>query len=207
MEPNERVRLIVKSEFMVACGLSDRGLKRSENEDAVFLDPGGKFVILADGMGGHERGAEASRSAIEIIQKFFDPQIVADELLNITPGGELPPEISSLLSLADEAINEANSTIYRRNQEADLKRFMGTTVVGLIFVDGGYMLWFHVGDSRLYRWRENTLQCLTTDHSAYLDWVKKGRQGVKPKKKHHHTGHRDETCRVGQHGMGHPGKG
>jgi len=182
MESTGRTQLSVKSEHMVACGISDVGQQRSENEDAIFLDSAGKFVLLADGMGGHERGAEASRSAVEIMQRFFQPEVLEDELLDITDGGGIPPEISCVLALVDDAVNEANTTIYERNQSAGLKRFSGTTAVGLVIVDGGYVLWFHVGDSRLYRWRETTLECLTTDHSAYLEWVSKGREGTPPKK-------------------------
>ena len=44
------------------------------------------------------------------------------------------------------------------------------------------MLWFHVGDSRLYRWRNSNLTCLTTDHSAYSDWVRRGKAGQEPGK-------------------------
>ena len=60
---------------------------------------------------------------------------------------------------------------------------MGTTIVGLLPVaKGDYMVWFHVGDSRLYRWRDSKLECLTTDHSAYNAWIKKGRPGDEPSK-------------------------
>ena len=182
MESNGRTHLTVKLENIEACGISDRGRERSENEDAIFVDSEGKFLLLADGMGGHERGAEASRAAIEIIQKYFTPEVMADELQDITDGGGTPPEISCILSLVDEAVNQANREIYERNQQAGLQRFMGTTVVGLVLVNGGYALWFHVGDSRLYRWRDSGLKCLTTDHSAYLEWVRKGRKGEPPKK-------------------------
>lgn len=181
MASSDRKSFSVKTDQMVACGISDPGLARPENEDSIYLDPRGKFLLLADGMGGHERGAEASRMAVEIIQKYFDPEIMAAELQDITDGGGIPPEISSLISLIDAAIIQANNEIYSRNQEFGLQKFMGTTVVGLVLVDGGYVMWFHVGDSRLYRWRDSQLQCLTTDHSAYMEWVKKGKQGPQPK--------------------------
>lgn len=181
MQKTERVNISVKTGLMAACGISDRGLERPENEDAIYVDTNGKFVLLADGMGGHERGAEASRMAVDIIQKYFDPDVLAAELQDITDGGGMPPEISSLLSLVDSAVVQANKDIYERNQQAGLQRFMGTTVVGLVLIEGGYALWFHVGDSRLYRWRDGTLQCLTTDHSAYMEWVRKGKQGAAPK--------------------------
>ena len=181
MKSNDREHLSVKSKQMVACGISDPGRERPENEDAIFLDSEGKFFLLADGMGGHERGAEASRMAVDIIQKYFDPEVMAAELQDITDGGGMPPEISCILSLVDAAVIQANKEIFERNQQAGLQRFMGTTVVGLVLVDSGYVLWFHVGDSRLYRWRDVHLECLTTDHSAYKEWERKGRQGDPPK--------------------------
>lgn len=182
MNESERSKVFVKSDFMVACGISDPGRHRPENEDAIFLDENGKFLLLADGMGGHERGAEASQTALEVIHKFFDPEVMASELADITNGGGIPSEISCLLSLVDTAVNKANDVVFEKNREAGLQRFMGTTVVGVVFVDGGYVLWFHVGDSRLYRWRNNSLQCLTADHSAYLEWERRGRHGEQPKK-------------------------
>lgn len=182
MNESGRSKVFVKSDFMVACGISDPGKHRAENEDAIFLDENGKFLLLADGMGGHERGAEASQTALEVIHKFFDPEVMASELLDITDGGGIPSEISCILSLVDTAVNKANDVVHEKNIEAGLQRFMGTTVVGLVFTDLGYVLWFHVGDSRLYRWRGNSLECLTSDHSAYLEWERKGRQGSQPKK-------------------------
>jgi serine/threonine protein phosphatase PrpC len=44
------------------------------------------------------------------------------------------------------------------------------------------VLWFHIGDSRIYRWRDSTLKRLTTDHSLYAEWVSAGRIGEEPGK-------------------------
>ena len=177
-----RTHLQVKTSDIVASGISDIGCERSENEDSIFLDESGHFVLLADGMGGHERGAEASDTAIKVIKEYFDPKVVDAELQDITGGSGMPPEISCYMSLVDMAVNKANSRLFSRNQEAGLQRYMGTTVVGLVVVEGGYVLWFHVGDSRIYHWRDSILKCLTSDHSAYNDWVLKGRIGEKPAK-------------------------
>ena len=103
--------------------------------------------------------------------------------MDITKVEGVPAEIVCLSALAGEAVDEANSVLYTRNKEAQLKRFMGTTVVGLVPVkDSDYMFWFHVGDSRLYRWRDSRLERLTSDHSAYAQWVNQGQKGTKPSK-------------------------
>ncbi len=63
MKRNERISLQVETAHITACGISDPGRLRSENEDTILLDNEGNFMLLADGMGGHERGAEASAAA------------------------------------------------------------------------------------------------------------------------------------------------
>ena len=182
MEEQEHIHLKVQSPKVVASGISHPGMLRSENQDYIHLDAGGNFVLLADGMGGHERGAEASRTTLEVVQEYFHPEVVRAELQNITQGSGIPGEIVCLISLVDEAVSKANSVLYQRNQEAKLKRFMGTTVVGLVFAEDRNLLWFHVGDSRLYLWRDSSLKCLTSDHSAYAEWIRKGKVGAEPGK-------------------------
>ena len=182
METSDQIHISMTSNHVVACGVSDRGLARRENEDAIFLSAAGNLFLLADGVGGHERGAEASRMAIDIMQPYFHPEAMKAELSDITDGCGVSPGILSTSSLVGLAVNRANKQIYKRNQRDGLKRFMGTTVVGLVLLASGHALWFHVGDSRLYRWRNDCLQCLTTDHSAYMEWVRNGRKGIQPKK-------------------------
>jgi len=183
MKSNKQIHLQLKTSIIVASGISDPGRVRSENEDAIILDEAGSFMLLADGMGGHERGAEASRTALKVIHEYLQPEMLQEKLMDITEVEGVSSEIVCLSTLVGEAVDDANAVLYSRNQEAQLKKYMGTTVVGLVpETVGEYMLWFHVGDSRLYRWRDAKLECLTTDHSAYAEWVNQGRQGAKPSK-------------------------
>ena len=139
-------------------------------------------MLLADGMGGHERGAEASATALKVIKEYFRPELVSEELLDITGGSGIPSEILCFSSLVDKAVNKANAILYTRNRDEGLERYMGTTLAGLIPIDGQYVLWFHVGDSRVYRWRDSLLKLITTDHSARSEWISKGRNGPQPAK-------------------------
>jgi protein phosphatase len=182
MNLSERVHLQIKTPVVIASGISDPGLVRSENEDTICLDKEGHFILLADGMGGHEKGAEASKTAINVIQDYLRPDLIKSELRDITNVDGVPPEIIGLSSLVDKGINKANETLFERNQQEGLDRYMGTTLVGLVFLEGSIIVWFHVGDSRLYRWRDSHLERLTLDHSAYNDWVRKGKQGEEPEK-------------------------
>lgn len=182
MKSDERIHLQVKAPHIIGTGISDPGLMRSENEDSVYLDKDGHFMLLADGMGGHERGAEASQTALDVIQEFLQPEAMTERLRDITAVDGIPTVIVSLFSLVDEAVNKANSVLYERNKKLGLERYMGTTVVGLVPVEEGNMLWFHIGDSRIYLWRDSTLKCLTTDHSAHEEWVNNDRKGIEPEK-------------------------
>lgn len=181
MKRNERVTIQFEAPHLTICAVSDPGRKRSENEDSIFVDGEGHFMLLADGMGGHERGAEASQTAIEIMQEFLHPEILLEEIADITDAEGISTEIICLSSLVEDAVEKANAVIYQRNQEKGLKRFMGTTVVGLVPLKTD-ILWFHVGDSRIYLWRDSVLKQLTKDHSAYLQWEREGRLGVQPAK-------------------------
>ncbi len=162
--------------------MSDTGRVRTENEDFLWIDKAGHFMLLCDGMGGHERGAEASRTAVSVIQEYLGPEVINEELREITGVDGVPSEIACLFSLVDEAVDKAATVLYERNRRLNLDRYMGTTVVGLVLVENQYVLWFHVGDSRLYRFRDAVLSCLTVDHSAYEEWVHNGRVGQEPGK-------------------------
>ncbi len=182
MKSDRRIHLKVKGEQLAASGISDTGSVRHENQDAIYLDEGGNYMLLADGMGGHERGAEASHTIIDLLHEYLKPDRIRSELKDITNVEGVPPEIICLFSLIDKGVNRANAVLFERNRREGLERYMGTTLVGLVPSKDRFVTWFHVGDSRLYRFRDSILTQLTVDHSAYSDWVRRGRSGVEPAK-------------------------
>ncbi|NLA76142.1 MAG: serine/threonine-protein phosphatase [Deltaproteobacteria bacterium] len=175
-----RTHIKIESEHLDAVGVSDAGLYRDENQDAIYIDRDVRFALLADGMGGHDRGKEAGQVIIDILAGCFQPEKIACELRDITAVEGVPAEVNGLFALIDRGIRKANEALYRKNIEEGIERSMGATLVGLIFSKGDCVTWFHVGDSRLYRLRDNTLTLLTEDHSAYAEWLKHGSIGEAP---------------------------
>ncbi len=133
-------------------GLTDTGVVRSVNQDSYVIDdPQGRFFVVADGMGGHAGGQEASKIATEVIKAHLLEKWDSD----------LDSEI-----LLKEAIDRSNQSILEDQQSHPERADMGTTVVVLIFRND--QAWCaHVGDSRLYRLRNSQLEQLTEDHT----WV------------------------------------
>ncbi|MBF0203219.1 MAG: serine/threonine-protein phosphatase [Desulfamplus sp.] len=179
---NENLKLRVTSSLSISCGESDVGIVRQTNEDSIFLDNNGRFMLLADGMGGQEKGAEASTTAIKIIQNALDEEVIHKTLQDITISCNLPFEVGCMWSVIKDAVQEANFFLFEQNRQLDLARYMGTTIVGFYLTNSGYIIWFHVGDSRLYKYKSSLIERLTTDHSLYEEWVKADRLGIEPKK-------------------------
>ena len=140
-------------------GLTDTGVVRTANQDSYFVDDElGRFFIVADGMGGHAGGQEASRIATAVIQGYLQQH------------WDSPLDSEVLLK---EAVEKANLGIIEDQQINPARQDMGTTVVVLIFRDE--QPWCaHVGDSRLYRLRGKDLEQITDDHTWVGMALKKG---------------------------------
>lgn len=146
-------------------GLSDVGCQRENNEDSyLYWEPAsdeefqrkGRLAVIADGMGGHEGGQEASRLAVETVRQVYDHTFRGDPRA---------------------ALMESFLAAHMRIQEyADLNPAfygMGTTCTALVVL--GHRLYFaHVGDSRLYLVRQGRISRLTHDHSYVGRLVESG---------------------------------
>jgi protein phosphatase len=140
-------------------GLTDTGLVRSVNQDAYYIDdPEGRFFIVADGMGGHAGGQEASRLAVETIRSYLAQQWRTD---------------ASSAELLEQAFRLANEAIVEEQLRHPALNDMGTTAVAVVFRED--LPWCaHVGDSRLYRLRGSKLQQITEDHTWVARAIKAG---------------------------------
>jgi PPM family protein phosphatase len=103
--------------------------------------------VIADGLGGHNGGALASKTAAEIVLESFDDN----------------PDISAIA--LESHIARAQEAILELQQQDPAVAQMRTTLVALIS-DSRQALWAHVGDSRLYRFQSPGLVTQTEDHSV-----------------------------------------
>jgi protein phosphatase len=146
-------------------------LRRTGNEDNYCARPDLGLFVVADGMGGHVAGEVASQLAVEVIERFIvdtdtpDPNrvwpIPFDEALSVNGN-----RLKAAFQLANRQLGEAMSS-------DDALRGMATTGAAILLSDGGPVI-AHVGDSRIYRWREGRLEQLTQDHSWVGEQVRAG---------------------------------
>ncbi|EYF06267.1 Stp1/IreP family PP2C-type Ser/Thr phosphatase [Chondromyces apiculatus] len=149
-------------------GETNVGRKRNHNEDnfGILVEYG--LFMVADGMGGHASGEVASKMAVDSMQEFFaatqeDPERTWPYKMDRTKGYEENRLITG--------IKLANLRIYETAQREARKRGMGTTFVGIFTANDGIYI-AHVGDSRVYRFRDGNLEMLTEDHSLLNDYIK-----------------------------------
>ncbi|MBN1164249.1 MAG: Stp1/IreP family PP2C-type Ser/Thr phosphatase [Candidatus Krumholzibacteriota bacterium] len=143
---------------------SDRGQVREKNEDfyGVFepeteelLRQRGVLVIVADGMGGHFSGAEASRMVVEVMGEAYFAGI-----------GE------SAVDRLEKAFRQANREVFE--QVGDSRRGVaGTTCTSAVFFPDFFHI-VHAGDSRAYRIRDGRISQLTEDHSVVGKMLRDG---------------------------------
>lgn len=137
------------------CGRSHIG-KRSNNEDVWTIIPGGLGFLLADGMGGHRAGEIAAREAVNSF---------CEEILAIVERWQKQSQRDKpLIELIDAAFHRVNRHVFSLSQADTSLKGMGTTLCLLIEFETE-VIYGHVGDSRIYRFREKQLSQLTKDHS------------------------------------------
>ncbi len=133
-------------------GDTDPGLVRSNNQDDYYIDKSEqRYCIVADGMGGHAGGQEASHIAVNAIHTFLDDNWDTSQSTDL---------------LLIEALLKANQAILDDQEQHPERSDMGTTLVMFSYREDTFWV-AHVGDSRCYRLRETNLTQVTADHT----WV------------------------------------
>ncbi len=148
-------RSFMKLDF---AGLTDTGNVRAANQDAFYIDPDGRFFIVADGMGGHAGGQEASQIAAHIIQDYLNSHWESSETPTV---------------LLKNAFLAANQAILDDQQKHPERADMGTTAVVALFSDAQTVWYANVGDSRLYQLRGEALEQISEDQTWVAQAVKR----------------------------------
>lgn len=146
--------------------LCQKGLVRENNEDMISLggillrdgemafpvelnENSQFYLLVADGMGGHEHGERASEGLLEYLNDCFKENVFAAETIE--------DELRSRVKSFSDSLN-------RQSQEEGQVMLMGCTLTGVVWVNGkAYLL--NAGDSRTYRLRNGILRQLTTDET------------------------------------------
>ncbi|HAV12631.1 MAG TPA: hypothetical protein DCX06_03905 [Opitutae bacterium] len=142
-------------------GISDCGLQRSSNEDALFIDEAHSAFAVADGLGGLPGGAETSQRIVELLTKTFAHVDSEEER----------PDLAEL-------IIEINRIVTREGLAAHPLTGSGSTLsIGQIVKD--QFLIAHVGDSAIYHLREGQLEQLTIDHTMEQEFINQLGEGAR----------------------------
>jgi serine/threonine protein phosphatase PrpC len=149
-------------------GVTDVGRVRRRNEDAIDWDRQLGLVMVADGMGGSQGGDIASRTALQSIKDDLR-RAVAERRRQ----GALPLSREVQGALVAELVRRANQGVRRSAARDNRLLGMGTTLV-MALVGPDFVTCAHVGDSRLYRLRGETMLRLTDDHSMVQELVHRG---------------------------------
>jgi serine/threonine protein phosphatase PrpC len=130
---------------------SDRGRRKSVNEDSVLIDEESRLFLLADGMSSPCAGDIASGIAVQYAHSFMKGRI------------EDATSEEDILNLMQQAVIHAHEAVQNASKKNRAYRGMGTTLM-VLFIKSDTAFLTHVGDSRAYRISQG-LELITTDHT------------------------------------------
>ncbi len=152
---------------------TDIGRKRQINEDALFRDDEQGFYVVADGVGGHNKGEVASREAVEQLRMWvYGARRDLDRLDVRIRAGDLEC-VWDIRRLLESGVKSACYMVFGMAELDPEKKGMSTTLSALL-IRGKYAFAVHVGDSRVYRVRTTHVLQLTEDHTLINYKVKHG---------------------------------
>ena len=150
---------------------TDKGLRRSINEDSFSAREDLRLFIVADGMGGHAAGEVASQAVVQGIVAFVE----ATQTMSPDQTWPIPfdPEQSVNANRLHAGFRMGNRQLAAQIASSSELQGMATTAVAVL-IDGGTGTLAHVGDSRAYRLRDGQLDRLTRDHSWVEEQIRIG---------------------------------
>ncbi len=151
--------------------VTDVGRVRDHNEDSFLVDKKLQLFVVCDGMGGHAAGEVASNMAARTLREVLLGQ--REALLDFERGTGATTR-TDVLRLMESAVQQSCSAVFGEGQADETKRGMGTTLVALLLIGSrGFIA--HVGDSRIYLYRQGSVHQLTEDHSLINELLRRGR--------------------------------
>ena len=150
-------------------GQTHVGMKRNHNEDNLLLLPEERVFVVADGMGGHSSGEIASKIAVDEVGEFFR---MTSQDQDITWPYKMDKQKNYDENRLAVAVKLANQRIFEKATAETKFKGMGTTIVTVYFAKDNEVVIGHVGDSRVYFFRDGTLRQITEDHSLLNDYLK-----------------------------------
>ncbi len=154
---------------VTSCGITDVGMKRTNNEDNYLINDELNLFVVCDGMGGHVGGEYASAIAVNTVEEVLS-SIETDPEMKL-PQADGPVEVTR--EKLRYAVRLAGKRIFEKAAAEPEYKGMGTTALVLLLESGNAYL-AHVGDSRGYLVRDGRIEQLTEDHSLVNEKVKAG---------------------------------
>ncbi len=156
---------------MKTVNIYETGCVRKNNEDSFAILSEFNLYAVADGMGGHNAGEIASSLAIEELKKKATLLTFID--------------VNDIQKWMNDAIAEANREVFEASLRTEETEGMGTTLTALVIRENKAVIG-HVGDSRIYLWRDSALSLLSEDHSMVNELVRLGQLTPEKAKNHPH---------------------
>jgi len=150
--------------LLTAFGISDIGSTRTKNEDVWAALPEIGFFALADGIGGHKAGEIAAQETVDFLgnaAKHIQQQDIMELIIELR-----------------YAIEKVSKHVYEMGSKRKEWQGMGTTLCCILWSSEA-IIYAHVGDSRIYRFRNKKLELLTQDHSLLAKWLATGKLAEK----------------------------
>jgi protein phosphatase len=169
-------------------GASDVGRKREINEDAFICDDELGLWVVADGMGGHAAGEVASHEACDTIHGMVKRGKHALGL----EGPSSEDRLRAARRMLEGAVQAATYMVFAMAELDSDKAGMGTTISAMMSF-GDFVLTAQVGDSRIYRVRDEQAAQLTEDHTLIAWQIK---QGLITEEEARHSRHRNVITRA-----------
>lgn len=158
---------------LLSVARTDVGRKRQINEDSFFRDDSHGFYVVADGVGGHNKGEIASREAVEQLRMWvYGATRDLDRLSERIVAGDTEC-VWEIRRLLESGVKSACYMVFGMAELDPEKKGMSTTMSALL-IRGNLAFAVHVGDSRVYRVRKQSVLQLTEDHTLINYKVKHG---------------------------------